>query len=69
MGHKPTCWPFGPRPHSTLSLTFYVGDELKDQMVGAGWDLSASQGTDNWTVPIPATLIVGTDGIIHARFG
>jgi peroxiredoxin len=27
-----------------------------------------SQGTDDWTLPIPATFIVGTDGIVHARF-
>jgi peroxiredoxin len=52
----------------TLGLAFYVGDELKHLMVSAGWDPSVSQGTDNWMLPIPATFIVGTDGIVHARF-
>jgi peroxiredoxin len=37
-------------------------------MISSGWDLSVSKGTDNWTLPIPATFIVGTDGIVRARF-
>ena len=52
----------------TLGLAIYVGDEMKDMMVSSGWDPSVSQGTDNWMLPIPATFIVGTDGIVHARF-
>jgi peroxiredoxin len=52
----------------SLGLAFSVGDEMKHMMVNSGWDPSVSQGTDNWTLPIPATFIVGTDGIIHARF-
>jgi peroxiredoxin len=52
----------------TLGLAIYVGDELKHMMVSSGWDPSVSQGTDNWMLPIPATFIVGTDGIVHARF-
>jgi peroxiredoxin len=52
----------------TLDLAFYVGDALKQMMVSSGWDPSVSQGTDNWMLPIPATFIIGTDGIIHARF-
>jgi peroxiredoxin len=52
----------------TLDLAFYVGDALKHMMVSSGWDPSVSQGTDDWMLPIPATFIIGTDGIIHARF-
>jgi peroxiredoxin len=52
----------------TLDLAFYVGDELKHMMVSSGWDPSATQGTENWMLPIPATFIVGTDGMVHARF-
>src|SRR3546814_15964282 len=51
----------------SLGLAFFVGDEMKHMMVNSGWDPSVSQGTDNWTLPIPATLIVGTDGIVYAR--
>jgi peroxiredoxin len=52
----------------TLGLAIYVGDELKHMMISSGWDPSVSQGTDNWMLPIPATFIVGTDGIVGARF-
>ncbi len=52
----------------TLGLAIYVGDELKQMMVSSGWDPAVSQGTDNWMLPIPATFIVGTDGIVRARF-
>lgn len=52
----------------TLGLAIYVGDELKHMMSRSGWDPSVSQGTDNWMLPIPATFIIGTDGIVHARF-
>lgn len=51
-----------------LGLAFYVGDELKHMMVSSGWDPSVSQGTDNWMLPIPATFIIGTDGVVRARF-
>ncbi len=52
----------------SLGLAIYVGDELKHMMVNSGWDPSVSQGTEQWTLPIPATFIIGTDGIIRARF-
>jgi peroxiredoxin len=52
----------------SLGLAFYVGDEVKDLMVSSGWDPSVSQGTDDWMLPIPATFVIGTDGIVRARF-
>jgi peroxiredoxin len=52
----------------SLGLAIYVGDELRQLMVSSGWDPSTSQGTDNWMLPIPATFVIGTDGIVHARF-
>jgi peroxiredoxin len=52
----------------SLGLAIYVGDEMKHMMASSGWDPSVSQGTENWMLPIPATFIVGTDGIVHARF-
>jgi peroxiredoxin len=52
----------------TLGLAICVGDELRHMMVSSGWDPSVSQGTDNWMLPIPATFIIGTDGIVRARF-
>jgi peroxiredoxin len=52
----------------TLGLAIYVGDELKQMMVSSGSNPAVSQGTDNWMLPIPATFIVGTDGIVRGRF-
>jgi peroxiredoxin len=52
----------------SLDLAFWVGDELKQLMINCGWDPAVSQGTENWVLPIPATFIVGTDGIVTARF-
>ena len=53
---------------TTLGLSIYVGDELKQLMISSGWDPSASQGTDNWALPIPATFVVDTNGMVCARF-
>jgi peroxiredoxin len=52
----------------SLGLAIFVGEEIERMMVSSGWDPSVSQGTDNWMLPIPATFVVGTDGIIRARF-
>jgi peroxiredoxin len=52
----------------TLDLAIWVGEEMKRLMTNSGWNPAVSQGTDNWVLPIPATFIVGTDGIITARF-
>jgi peroxiredoxin len=31
-------------------------------------DLPRFQGNNSWILPIPATFVVGTDGLIRARF-
>ena len=51
-----------------LNLAIWVGAELQQLMTGAGWDVTKSQGSDTWLLPIPATFVVGTDGKIAARF-
>jgi peroxiredoxin len=50
-----------------LNLAFYVGDEKKRLMQFAGWDISPYNANDNWTLPIPATFVVGSDGLVKAR--
>jgi peroxiredoxin len=52
----------------SLNLAIWIGVELKQMIASAGFDLSAYQGNDSWIVPIPATFVVGTDGVITARF-
>ena len=52
----------------SLNLAFWVGAEMQELMTRAGWDVSRSQGSDTWLLPVPATFVVGTDGEVKARF-
>jgi len=52
----------------SLNLSIWMGVELKQMIASAGLDLPAYQGNNSWIVPIPATFVVGTDGVITARF-
>jgi peroxiredoxin len=52
----------------SLNLVILVGQEMQTFMKGAGWDIAPYQGNDAWTLPIPATFVVGRDGTIRARF-
>ena len=52
----------------SLNLAFWVGEEMQKLMTGAGWDVSRSQGSNTWLLPIPATFVVGTDGEVKSRF-
>jgi peroxiredoxin len=51
----------------SLDLAFWVGEELQGHMRARGTDLGKAQGNESWFVPVPATFIVGRDGIIAAR--
>ena len=51
----------------SLNLTIWVGAELKKMMEGRR-DLPTFQGNSSWMLPIPATFVVGRDGLIRARF-
>jgi len=52
----------------SLNLAFWVGAEMQELMTGAGWNVSRSQGSNTWLLPIPATFVVGTDGEVKSRF-
>jgi peroxiredoxin len=51
----------------SLNLTIWVGAEVQKMMEGRR-DLLTFQGNSSWMLPIPATFIVGRDGLIRARF-
>jgi peroxiredoxin len=51
----------------SLNLIFWVGVEVQKMMEGRR-DLPAFQGNSSWMLPIPATFVVGRDGLIRARF-
>lgn len=52
----------------SLGLMVWVGEEMLPLMRNAGNDLPKFQGNDSWTFPIPATFVVGPDGLVKARF-
>ena len=52
----------------SLNLAIWVGDEMEEYMTRIGRALPEYQGNDSWTLPIPATFVVGRDGRIKARF-
>jgi peroxiredoxin len=52
----------------SLNLVFGVDPELQAMMRGRELDLPSFQGNQAWMLPIPATFVVGRDGIIKARF-
>ena len=51
----------------SLGLAIWVGEEMRGFMQSIGRDLGAYQGNDSWFLPIPASFVVGRDGIIVAR--
>jgi peroxiredoxin len=50
-----------------LNLAIWLGAEMQKMMEGRR-DLPKFQGNSSWMLPIPATFVVGRDGLIRARF-
>jgi peroxiredoxin len=51
-----------------INVAIWVGKEKQHAMEAAGRDLSEYNGTDQWTLPIPATFVIDQDGRVKARF-
>jgi peroxiredoxin len=52
----------------SLNLVIWVGAEMEQELAQRSRDLPSYQGNEAWMLPIPATFVVGRDGIIKARF-
>lgn len=52
----------------SLNLAIWLGPQIVSLVRRTGVDLPRYQGNDTWTVPIPATFVVGRDGLVKARF-
>jgi peroxiredoxin len=50
----------------SLNLAIWLGTEI--QQLLSYQDLSIFHGNDGWVLPIPATFVVGRDGLVKARF-
>ena len=49
-------------------LVFQVGAEMRERMAGLGVDLAQYNGTDSWELPVPATFVIGRDGLVWLAF-
>jgi peroxiredoxin len=52
----------------SLGLAMWLGKTVTDLMRGHGYQLETYQGNDGWFVPVPATFVVGRDGLVITRF-
>src|SRR5215470_11750693 len=52
----------------SLNLAFWVGDEKREAMKAGGYDISLYNGNETWMLPVPATFVVGSDGLVKARY-
>jgi len=50
----------------SLNLAIWLGTEI--QRLLSYQDLASFHGNDGWVLPIPATFVVGRDGLVKARF-
>lgn len=50
----------------SLNLAIWLGPELRQLL--SYYDLPGFHGNDGWMLPIPATFVVGRDGMVKARF-
>jgi peroxiredoxin len=51
----------------SLNLTIWVGAEMQ-KLMEQRQDLPTFQGNSSWMLPVPATFVIGRDGLIRARF-
>ena len=50
----------------SLNLAIWLGAEI--QRLLSNQNLAGFHGNDGWVLPIPATFVVGRDGLVKARF-
>jgi peroxiredoxin len=50
------------------NLLFWVGEEKRDAMKAGGFDIEPYQDNKTWMLPIPATFVVGQDGMVKSRY-
>ena len=48
-----------------LGLRFQVPAELKEVYLSLGIDLEESSGSSDWTLPVPARLVIDRTGIVR----
>jgi peroxiredoxin len=51
-----------------LNLVIWLGDRVRELYLLHELRVDQYQGNDGWFVPIPATFVIGANGIVAARF-
>lgn len=51
-----------------MGLAIWLGDRVREIYLAHGLNLERYQHSASWFLPIPATFVVGQDGIIAARY-
>jgi peroxiredoxin len=51
----------------SLNLAIWLGVEIQE-LLSPMQDMPSFHGNDGWVLPIPATFVVGSDGLVKARF-
>jgi peroxiredoxin len=51
----------------SLNIAIWVDDAMASLIDAAGWNIPSYTGGSAWVLPIPATFVVGSDGVITAR--
>jgi len=51
----------------SLNLAIWLGAEI-EKLLSPMQDMPSFHGNEGWVVPIPATFVVGRDGLVKARF-
>jgi peroxiredoxin len=52
----------------SLGLMIWAGDRIRALYTKSGLDLPLFQKNEGWFLPIPATFLLGPDGVVRARF-
>ena len=50
----------------SLNLAIWLGTEIERLL--SDLDMAGFHSNDGWVLPIPATFVVGRDGMVRARF-
>ena len=58
----------GNRTAREYGLLFSVDQEMRPLYLEWGFDVPACNGDDSWELPVPATYIIDTNGVVRAAF-
>jgi peroxiredoxin len=52
----------------SLNLAVWLGPDVTRELIAINRPLPEYQGNETWMLPIPATFVIGRDGLVKARF-